>query len=130
MVTLTRRGLLARAGRLAPLAAAAGMLGRFAVPVVQPVEQAALPDAVPMQEAMVGWLEAEPVYNYAQVAWNESGDWVTRLPWAPWRVASTFHPRSLLVWLQDGTMARWEANNELTILKNALVRFVPTIPIG
>jgi len=123
---ITRRGLLMRASQLAPLAVAAGVLGR-AVPVAQPIEQAVLPDAVPMQDALVGWLEEEPVYNYAQVAWNESGNWVTRLPWASWRVASTFHPRSLLVWLQDGTIARWESGNELNILKYAAGRFVPTI---
>ena len=49
MVTLTRRGLLARAGRLAPLAAAAGMLGRFAVPVAQPIEQEVLTIPGPYQ---------------------------------------------------------------------------------
>jgi len=127
-MAMTRRGLLARAGQLAPFAAAAGMLGRFAVPVAQPIEQAALPDEAEMQTALVGWLETEPVYDYARVAWNESGGWVTRYPWASWRVASTFHPRSLLVWLQDGTLARWETNNELTILKNAIGRFISTVP--
>jgi len=127
MVTLTRRGLLARAGRLAPLAAAAGMLGRFALPVAQPIEQAVLPDAVPMQEAMVGWAESEPVYDYARVAWNESGGWVPRFAGQARGAASMPHPFPILVRTEDGSLYRWAINNAMRALPEAAARFVPTV---
>jgi hypothetical protein len=126
-VRLTRRGLLARAGQLAPLAAAAGMLGRFAVPVAQPIEQAVLPDAVPMQEAMVGWVDAEPVYNQALVAWGDAGGWVARFAGQARAAASLPHPFPILVRTEDGSIYRWAINNAMRVLPEAAARFVPTI---
>lgn len=122
-MTLTRRALLTRATQLAPLAAAAGMLGRFAVPL-QPVEQTMLPDAVPMQEAMMGWVDAEPVYNQALVAWDDAGGWVARFAGQARGAASMPHPFPILVRTEDGSIYRWAINNAMRALPDAATRFV------
>lgn len=126
MVTLTRRALLARATQLAPLAAAAGMLGRFALPIAQTVEQEALPDAVPMQEALVGWSDAEPVYDQALVAWDDTGGWVARFAGQARGASSMPHPSPILVRTEDGSLYRWAINNAMRALPQS-ARFTPAM---
>ena len=130
MVTLTRRGLLARAGQLAPLAAAAGMFGRFSVPIAQPIEQEILPDAVPMQEAMVGWVGAEPVYDQASFFSTEEG-WMMRGLGQLWSEAQALGQRieggsSILIRsAKDGGVFRWGVGIDSNV-SSALTRlFTP-----
>ena len=129
MVTLTRRGLLARAGQLAPLAAAAGMFGRFSVPIAQPIEQELLPDAVPMREAMVGWVEGLPVYDSGLVGISERNgllQMVIRAPGQMFREAASFGD-SVLVRLQDGKIARWQSDAGGAVIPGLAARFTPVL---
>ena len=130
MVTLTRRGLLARASQLAPLAAAAGMLGRFAVPVAQPIEQTILPDAVPMQEAMVGWVGAEPVYDQAAFYSTEEG-WMVRGLGQLWSEAQAVGQRAeggssiLIRSAKDGGVFRWGVGIDSNVSSALTKLFTP-----
>jgi len=78
MVTLTRRGLLARAGRLAPLAAAAGMFGRFAVPLQPVLRQGTIAGMEVEQETLPS--ASSIIYEDANVGYDQGGFLVDR--WA------------------------------------------------
>jgi len=97
MTTLTRRGLLARAGQLAPLVGAAGMLGRFAVPVAQPIEQAVLPDVAPI------------IYEDGNIGYDEGGFLIDRWAGGVYKGYERLGPavRSIMVRGHDDVVRVW-----------------------
>jgi hypothetical protein len=82
----SRRGLLGRAGSLAPLL----LLGRFLAPVAAPVAVLAVASSsvlleaeqtVPPIPAIAGWLDETAVYDPGLVAWvGDEVGWVARVP--------------------------------------------------
>jgi hypothetical protein len=91
---ITRRGLLMRVSQLAPLAVAAGTLGRFAVPVAQPMEQEVLPYAAPI------------IYEEENVGYNMDGFIVDRWAGGVYKGYDRLGPavRSIMVRAQDGVV--------------------------
>jgi hypothetical protein len=124
---ITRRRLLLKASQLAPLAVAAGMLGRVAVPV----EQTVIPDAVPMQDAVVGWVEAEPVYSADSFVYTEGG-WMFRGRQLWSEVQDVSHRitggRSILLRSsRDGGVFRWGAGINSTVSEQLTKLFTPVM---
>jgi len=83
--------LLARAGQLAPLVGAAGMLGRFAAPVARPIEQETQ-TALPI------------IYEDANVGYDQGGFLVDRWAGGVYKGFERLGPavRSIMVRGHDG----------------------------
>lgn len=107
MVALTRRALLARATKLAPLAAAAGMLGRFAVPAAQPVEQELLPETEPIYGWWQVMIDGGKVvfHDIPRVTIDERGVW--QYPEGALGRGIALAERNVLVRDKFGALVRW-----------------------
>jgi hypothetical protein len=113
------------------------MLGRFVVPVAQPIEQAVLSDAVPMQEAVIGWVDAEPVYDQAAFfSTSTEGGWDGWMVRGPGQLLSQAQAvgqrieggRSILMRsISDGSVFRWGVGIDSTASAQLTKLFMPVM---